>query len=73
MGLRALWAFYVTVGPCRFLWDFIVLICIIISENVCHRAERALAEADYDEETACDNYYSPPFGQRTGPPGQPNA
>ena len=25
-----------------------------------HRAERAHAEADYDEETARDNYFNPP-------------
>ena len=38
-----------------------------------HRAERAHAEADYDEETARDNYFNPPAGHRTGPGGPANA
>ena len=38
-----------------------------------HRAERAHAEADYDEETAFDNYCSPEAGHRAGPGGPINA
>ena len=34
-----------------------------------HRAERAHAEADYDEETARDNYFNPPAGSRSRPAG----
>ena len=34
-----------------------------------HRAERAHAEAEYDEETAFDNYFSPEAGHRAGPEG----
>ena len=32
-----------------------------------HRAERAHAEADYDEETARDGDFNPLAGHRTGP------
>ena len=32
-----------------------------------HRAERAHAEVDYDEETAFDNLSSPEAGHRAGP------
>ena len=38
-----------------------------------HRAERAHAEADYDEETARDNYFNPPAGHRSGPGGPTDA
>ena len=38
-----------------------------------HRAERAHAEADYDEETAFDNYFSPEAGRCAGPGGPINA
>ena len=38
-----------------------------------HRTERAHAEADYDEETARDNYFNPPAGRRSGPGGPTNA
>ena len=38
-----------------------------------HRTERAHAEADYDEETAFDNYSSPEAGHRAGPGGPINA
>ena len=38
-----------------------------------HRAERAHAEADYDEETAFENSFSPEAGHRTGPGGPINA
>ena len=38
-----------------------------------HRAERAHAEADFDEETAFDNYFSPEAGHRAGPGGPINA
>ena len=34
-----------------------------------HRAERALAEADYDEEAAFGSYFSPEAGHRSGPGG----
>ena len=37
------------------------------------RAERAHAEADYDEETAFDNYFNPKAGHRAGPEGPTNA
>ena len=37
------------------------------------RAERAHAEADYDEETARDNYFNPPAGHRSGPGGPTDA
>ena len=40
--------------------------------NAPRRAERAHAEADYDEETARDNYFNPPAGHRTGPGGPTN-
>ena len=32
-----------------------------------NRAERAHADADYDEETAFDNYFNPEAGHRAGP------
>ena len=32
-------------------------------------AERAHAEADYDEETAFENYFNPKAGHRAGPGG----
>ena len=38
-----------------------------------HRAERAHADADYDEETAFDNYVSPEAGRWAGPEGPTNA
>ena len=38
-----------------------------------HRAERTHAEADYDEETARDNYFNPPAGHRSGPGGPTDA
>ena len=38
-----------------------------------HRAERAHADADYDEETAFDNYFNPEAGHRAGPEGPTNA
>ena len=38
-----------------------------------HRAERAHAEADYDEETARGSYFNPPAGHRAGPGGPTNA
>ena len=38
-----------------------------------HRTERAHVEADYDEETARNSYFSPPAGHLTGPGGQTNA
>ena len=38
-----------------------------------HRAERAHADADYDEETAFDNYLNPEAGHRAGPGGPTNA
>ena len=38
-----------------------------------HRAERAHTEADYDAETACDNYFNPPAGHRVGPGDPTNA
>ena len=38
-----------------------------------HRIERAHAEADYDEETARDNYFNPPAGHRSGPGGPTDA
>ena len=38
-----------------------------------HCAERAHAEADYDEETARDNYFNPPAGHRSGPGGPTDA
>ena len=34
-----------------------------------HRAERAHPDADYDEETAFDNYFNPEAGHRAGPEG----
>ena len=34
-----------------------------------HRAERAHAEANYDEETARDSNFNPPAGHRAGPAG----
>ena len=38
-----------------------------------HRAERAHAKADYDEETAFDNYFNPEAGHRAGPEGPTDA
>ena len=38
-----------------------------------HRAERAHAEADYDEETAFENYFNPEAGRWAGPEGPTNA
>ena len=38
-----------------------------------HRAERAHPDADYDEETAFDNYFNPEAGHRAGPEGPTNA
>jgi hypothetical protein len=38
-----------------------------------HRAERAHADADYDEETAFDNYFNPEAGHRAEPEGPTNA
>jgi hypothetical protein len=38
-----------------------------------HRAERAHADADYDEEAAFDNYFNPEAGHRAGPEGPTNA
>ena len=38
-----------------------------------HRAERAHAGADFDEEAAFDNYFSPEAGHRAGPGGPINA
>ena len=38
-----------------------------------HRAERAHAEADYDEEAARDKYFSPEGGHRTRPASPTNA
>ena len=37
------------------------------------RAKRAHAEADFDEETALDSYYSPEAGHLAGPGGPINA
>ena len=34
-----------------------------------HRAERAHAEADCNEDTARDNHFNPPAGHRPGPLG----
>ena len=38
-----------------------------------HRAERAHAEVDFDEEAAFDNYFNPEAGHRAGPGGPINA
>ena len=38
-----------------------------------HRAERAHSEADCDEETAFDNYFSPEASHRARPEGPTNA
>ena len=38
-----------------------------------HRTERAYAEAEYDEETAFDNYFNPEAGHRAWPGGPTNA
>ena len=35
-----------------------------------HRAECAHPDADYDEETAFDNYFNPEAGHQAGPEGQ---
>ena len=48
--------------------------CIVEIPNAPrHRAERAHAEADYDEETARDNYFNHPAGHRSGPGGPTDA
>ena len=35
--------------------------------------KRAHADADYDEETAFENYFNPEAGHRAGPEGPTNA
>ena len=48
--------------------------CLVEVPNApSHRAERAHADADYDEETAFDNYFSPEAGHRAEPEGPTNA
>ena len=48
--------------------------CLIEVPNALrHRAERAHVEADYDEETAFDNYFKPKAGHCTGPGGPTSA
>ena len=42
---------------------------IVVPSAPRHRAERAHAEAEYDEETAFDSYFNPPAGSRGGPEG----
>ena len=44
--------------------------CLVEVPNApCHCAECAHAEADFDEETTLDNYFSPEAGHRAGPGG----
>ena len=57
-------------------WARLMLDCrclVEVPNALRHRAERAHAEADYDEETAFDNYFNPEAGHRAGPEGPTNA
>ena len=46
---------------------------IVVPSAPRHRAERAHAEADYDEEAAFDNYFNSEAGYRAGPKGKTDA
>ena len=51
-------------------WARLVLGCrclVEVPNAPRHRTERAHAEAEYDEETAFDNYFNPEAGHRAGP------
>ena len=48
--------------------------CLVEDPNAPrHHSERTYAEAEYDEETAFDNYFNPEAGHRAGPEGPTNA
>ena len=49
--------------------------CFVEAQNFapCHRAERAHAEADYDEKTTRDIDFNSPAGHRAGPGGPTDA
>ena len=47
--------------------------CLVEVPNAPRRAKRAHAEADFDEETAFDNYFNPEAGHHAGPGGPINA